>query len=111
MVQNGQNDGNFIKFCDFQNAFGREICVRDAFRSILCEEVENYVNLDPNFLGRAVDFLFSVNLEGFFTMVGEIPVFRARKNGRKNAAQECKSWSFSPFFEKMKVDLRFKAKR
>ena len=108
---NGQNDG-FLYFCDFQNAFGRGICVRDAFLSILCEKVKIYVNLDPNFLGRAVHFLFSVNLEGFFTMVGEIPVFCARKKRKeKTRLRNAKFSSFLHFSRRININHAFKTKK
>ena len=68
-----------------------------------------HVNLDPNFLGRAVYFLFSVNLEGFFTMVGEIPGFVPEKKRKEKSGSGmqilvyfhtfCKKWKLSTFLK------------
>ena len=60
-----------------------------------------HVNLNPNFLGRAVYFLFCVNLEGFFTMVGEIPVFLRQENSEgKTRLRNVNFGPFSHFLQK-----------
>ena len=111
-MQNGQNDGNFIKFCDSQNAFGRRISVRDAFRSISCEKVKILCKSRPKFSRSSrLFFIFCKSRRLFYDGWWNPRFLCQKKTEGKTRLRNAKFCSFLHFSRRINIIHAFKAKK